>query len=242
MTNEKNYDPLEVYKRISGIWEKQLNGLLYRMTDNRETVRFMKAGLDAHSRYMELLRKNQELMAGFLNIPTKKDVANVAKLSVQAEEKIDLLEEQMWNLQDSLGSLNQENVEMVKEVVTIIQQMKDEFQHAVNQIAETEKIKTELQELKQGLLDIKIIQVHVQEMRKEFDSLKSIKSDLKQLKNNKELTQIQSEIRELKEEAAQLSDIKLELAAMKNSLQGEQVNTVEIDKELALSSAGASKG
>jgi hypothetical protein len=33
------------------------------------------------------------MWAGIMNIPTKKDVANVATLSIQAEGKIDILEE-----------------------------------------------------------------------------------------------------------------------------------------------------
>ncbi|WP_052352808.1 hypothetical protein [Neobacillus dielmonensis] len=242
MTDEKHYDPFEGYKRLAGIWEKQMNGLLYMMTDNRETVRLMKTGLDAHSRYMELLRKNQELMASFLNIPTKKDVANAAKLSIQTEEKIDLLEEQIWNIQDSLGRLNQENVEMLREVVSIIQQMKTEFQQAASQMAETEKVKKELQELKAGLVDIKIVQVHLQELRKEIDSLKGIKTDLKNLKNNKELSQIQSDLRELKEETAQLSHIRLELGTLKESINGEQEQGIKMDEELVLAAASPSKG
>ncbi|WP_251553793.1 hypothetical protein [Neobacillus muris] len=242
MTKEKAFDPFEGYKRMAEIWEKQMNGFLYMLTDNRETVRLMKAGLNAHSNYMEILRKNQELMAGFLNIPTKKDVANVAKLSIQAEEKMDLLEEQVWNLQDSLGQLNQENVELLKEAVMNIQQMNTELKKASIHMEETRKMNAELQELRKGLVDIKIIQVNLQELRKEIDSLKSIKTDLKHLKASKELAQIQNEIRELKEEAVQLSDIKAELAEVKKSIQAEQDNEIKMDKELVLSSAGPSKG
>ncbi len=48
-------------------------------------------------------------MASYMNIPTKSDVAKVAKLSIQAEEKIDILEEQIWNLQESFELANKEN-------------------------------------------------------------------------------------------------------------------------------------
>lgn len=126
MSKDKTYDPLQRFRKISEMWERQLNGMLYMMTDNNEFVRLLKVGTDSHARYMERLRKNQELMAGVMNIPTKKDIANVAKLSLQTEEKIDMLEEQVWNLQDSLESLNKGNVAMFQEMVTIIKQMKDE--------------------------------------------------------------------------------------------------------------------
>lgn len=125
MTKDKTYDPFVGVKRISEMWERQLNGLLYMMTDNNEFVRLMKTGTESHARYMELLRKNQELMAGLMNIPTKKDVADVAKISIQSEEKIDKLEEQIWNLQDSMSSLNNEYLEVLKAVNQELSQLKD---------------------------------------------------------------------------------------------------------------------
>jgi hypothetical protein len=72
MPKEKMYDPYEGFKQISEMWVKQINGLVFMATDNNEFIRIANAGLGVHSRYMELLRKNQELMAGIMNIPTKK--------------------------------------------------------------------------------------------------------------------------------------------------------------------------
>ncbi|WP_144548663.1 hypothetical protein [Bacillus sp. X1(2014)] len=155
MSKDKTYDPLQGFRRISEMWERQLNGMLYMLTDNNEFVRLLKVGTDGHARYMERLRKNQELMAGVMNIPTKKDIANVAKLSLQTEEKIDILEEQVWNLQDSLEALNKGNVAMFQEMVTIIKQMKDvsafiqtEFQNLRQEISQLTDIKQELAALK----------------------------------------------------------------------------------------------
>lgn len=183
MTRDKTYDPFEGVKRISELWEKQLNGLLYMMTDNNEFVRLMKAGTDSHARYMERLRKNQELLAGLMNIPTKRDVANVAKQSIQAEEKIDILEEQLWSLQDSMNALSKENVQMLQEMITIVKQMKDEFNQITQELAESRIVKEELQELKKGLVDIKIIQMDLHELRKEIEEIKGIKEELAALKN-----------------------------------------------------------
>jgi chromosome segregation ATPase len=159
MSKDKIYDPFEGFRRISDRWEKQLNGLLYMMSDNNEFVRLLKVGTDSHSRYMERLKKNQERMSGLLNMPTKSDVANVAKMSIQTEEKIDILEEQIWNLQDSLGSMNKDNMAMFQEMVTIVKQMKSEFQKLGQEISETQKLKVDIQELRQEvtqLTDIKL--------------------------------------------------------------------------------------
>jgi DNA repair exonuclease SbcCD ATPase subunit len=237
MSKDKTYDPFEGFKRISEMWEKQLNGLLYMMTDNNEFVRLLKVGTESHSRYMELLRKNQELMSGVLNIPTKSDVANVAKLTVQTEEKIDILEEQIWNLQDSLGSLNKENLEMFQEMVNIVKQMKSEFQKMAQEIAVTKKVKADLQELRQGLVDIKIIQINLQELRKEIEEIKSIKTELKGIKDIAKTQNIQTDLQELKLGVAQFADIKTELATLKDLFEKEKKK----EQKLELTGAGTSK-
>ncbi|WP_066252326.1 hypothetical protein [Neobacillus drentensis] len=180
MSKDKIYDPFLGFRKISSMWEKRLNGLLFMMTDNNEFVRLLKVGTESHARYMELLRKNQELMAGVINIPTKKDVANVAKLSLQTEEKIDILEEQIWNLQDSLGSLNNENLAMFQEIVSIVQQMKDEFQKMAQEVAETQKLKEDVHELRQGIVDLS-------EIKQELATLKNLLQKGKTKDKEKEL-------------------------------------------------------
>ncbi|MGG3469899.1 polyhydroxyalkanoate biosynthesis repressor PhaR [Neobacillus pocheonensis] len=155
MSNEKIFDPFFGFKQLSGMWDKQINGLLYNLTDNKEFVRTANIGINTYSYYLERIRKNQELIAALMNIPTKKDVANAAKLSIQTEEKIDILEEQIWKLQDSLSSITKENLGMFEEVVNIVMQMKNEFQKVAQEVAETQKMNDELQELRQGLVDIK---------------------------------------------------------------------------------------
>jgi prefoldin subunit 5 len=236
MSKDKIYDPFARFRKMSGMWENQLNGLLYMMADNNEFVRLLKAGTESHARYMELLRKNQELMAGVINIPTKKDVANVAKLSVQTEEKIDILEEQIWNLQDSLGSLNRENLTVFQEMVSIVKQMKTEFQKVGQEIAEVQNLKENFQDLRQGLMDIKIIQINLQELRKEIEDIKGIKSELKIISESADTVKFQADLQEVKQGVTQLTDIKLELAALKNIVQ--KGKTKDKEKELVITSAG----
>jgi DNA repair exonuclease SbcCD ATPase subunit len=241
MSKDKIFDPFEGFKQISEMWEKQLNGLLYMMTDNKEFVRTAKVGLEAHSRYMELLRKNQELLAGLMNIPTKSDVANVAKLSVQAEEKIDALEEQIWNLQDSVNSLNKENVEVFQEMVKVVQQIKIEFQKAAQELSETKGIKSDLQELRQGIVEIRIMQINLQELRKELEDMKD--SQVKMGTNDSTEAKItQSEFMELRHELSQLSDIKKDIASLKNMMKKEKEKDKVKEKELVLTGNGTTKG
>lgn len=151
MSNQKIIDPFIGFNKLSEMWDKQLNGLLYNLTDNKEFVRTASFGLNTYSLYLERLRKNQELIAALMNIPTRKDVANAAKRSIQTEEKIDSLEEQIWNLQDSVSSITKENSAMFEEVVNIVMQMKNELQKMTQVMAETQKMNDDLQELRKEI-------------------------------------------------------------------------------------------
>lgn len=233
MSKEKSYDPFEGFKQISEMWERQINGLVYRATDNKEFVRFAKTGLDIHSRYMELLRKNQELMAGLMNIPTKKDVANVAKLSVQAEEKIDLLEEQIWNLQESIGVLNKENLELFQEMVKMIKQMKEEFQKTVYEVTNLKGLKNEFQELRKGLVDIKIIQVNLQDIRKELEEIKASQVEIIGMYNQEKEDIIHTDLQEVKLGLNQLNEIKSDMDSLKGLIK--KVTPKGKEKELVAS-------
>jgi hypothetical protein len=221
MTKEKMYDPFEGFKQFSEVWEKQLNGLLYRMSDNNEFVRLLKVGTESHSRYVELLRKNQEFLAGFMNVPTKNDIANVAKLSIKAEEKIDSLEVQMWKLQDSFGSLTKENLEMFQEIVKIVKQMKTESLKTRENAAEIKKIKEDLQEIRKGLVDIKIIQVNLDDLQKDMASIKDTQIELKGMNNPTDTAIIQSDLQNVKRGLNQLSDIKSDIATLRGLLEPE---------------------
>ncbi|MEH7073355.1 polyhydroxyalkanoate biosynthesis repressor PhaR [Neobacillus drentensis] len=151
MSNEKIFDPFSGFTQLSEMWDKQLTELLYNLADTKEFVRTASFGINTYSFYLEGLRKNQELFASLMNIPTKKDVANAAKLSIQTEEKMDSLEEQIWKLQDSISSISKENVRMFEEVINIVMQMKNEFQKMSQELAETQKMNGDLHELRKEI-------------------------------------------------------------------------------------------
>ncbi|QIZ07697.1 polyhydroxyalkanoate biosynthesis repressor PhaR [Priestia megaterium] len=151
MSNEKIFDPFFKFNQLSEMWDKQVTGLLYNLTDNKEFVRTASSGLNTYPFYLERLRKRQEQIATLMNIPTKKDVANAAKLSIQTDEKIDILEEQIWKLQDSVSSISKENVGMFEEILNIVMQMKNEFQKMAQEVAETQKMNADLQQLRKEI-------------------------------------------------------------------------------------------
>lgn len=229
MVEDKTYNPFEGLRKVSEMWERQLNGLLYMMTDNKEFVHSAKIGLNAHSRYMELLKKNQELLAGFMNIPTKSDVANVAKLSIQAEQKMDALEEQIWSLHDNAGAFNKENMDLIQELMKLVKQMNSEIQKTAKEFAETKAMKSELQELRQAVVELRIMQVNIQELRKEFEDLKTEQENM--FKNGPaERKLILADLQELKQEFGHLTDIKKEVTGLKKQI--EKPKSKEKEKDL----------
>jgi hypothetical protein len=108
-------NPYDSFRQISEMLEKGLNGLLFQSINNNPLIQVTKLGIEANSRYIELLKRNRELMANYMNLPTKNDVANAVKQTMQAEEKIDILEEQIWNLQDSFSLATQEQNKVLGE-------------------------------------------------------------------------------------------------------------------------------
>ncbi|MGG3469874.1 polyhydroxyalkanoate biosynthesis repressor PhaR [Neobacillus pocheonensis] len=170
MSDKKSYDPYESFHKFSQLWEKQINDFIYLWTNNKEYVKMTNFGTEMQSRYMEAFKKNQEAMAGVLNLPTKNDVANVATLAVQTEDKIDALEEQIWELQESMKSQSKEIesvVEVSKEIIKLTKQLKTELIKSKKEIDDTKSLHAELQEMKFELMKL-------QDFKEEFAALKGL--------------------------------------------------------------------
>lgn len=170
MSDNKTYDPYESFHKLSLLWEKQINDFIFLWTNNKEFVKMTNAGTEFHSRYLETLKKNQEALASVLNLPTKSDVTNVANLTIQTEEKIEALEEQIWELQDSVKSQSKEIqsvVEVSKEIIKLTKQLKTELVKTKKELADTKSLHAELQEMKFELLKL-------HNFKDEFDELKGM--------------------------------------------------------------------
>jgi polyhydroxyalkanoic acid synthase PhaR subunit len=162
MTERKTYDPYQTFKKISDEWEKQINETIHHLTNNHEFVELMKWGTMMQQPYLKMFKKNQEYFARLYNIPTKYDVAKAAKLTVQTEEKVDLLEEQLWKLEEKIDQTNH-NVSNIagaaRDMIKLTKQLKtdqkklDEIHTGLNdvtrELAEIYSLKEELAELKE---------------------------------------------------------------------------------------------
>jgi hypothetical protein len=72
--------------------------------------------------YLERLRKNQSF-CNSNEYPDKKDVAD-ARTIYSDRRKIDILEEQIWKLQDSVSSIAKDNVGMFEEILNFVYVMR----------------------------------------------------------------------------------------------------------------------
>jgi len=144
-------NPYDSIKKVSEMWEKGLNGLLFQSLDNNPLIQMTKIGIETNSRYIEMLKRNSELMANYMNLPTKKDIANAVKQTIQAEEKIDILEEQIWNLQDAFTLATEAQNKMIGELIDFTKHYHSEWQKASKDLAQLTEMKKELEEMKELL-------------------------------------------------------------------------------------------
>lgn len=154
MSNNSTYDPFDTLSKLTGQLEKQVNDLVYQWTDNKEFVGLLRRGTNTQSLIQERLNKNHELLASQLNIPTKNDLANVAKIAIQTEEKLDSLEEQLWTITDSADKTNRE-IEMIvessSEILKVIKRFKSELSDLRKEAVELGGLKQEMTELKEEM-------------------------------------------------------------------------------------------
>ncbi|WP_052427475.1 hypothetical protein [Neobacillus niacini] len=144
-------NPYDSFLRVSEMWEKGLNGLLFQSIDNNPLIQMTKVGIEANSRYIERLKRNRELMANYMNLPTKNDVANAVKQTIQAEEKIDILEEKIWNLQESFALATDAQNKMLGEILEFTKHIHSEWQKTSLELAKLSEIKNEFEAMKELL-------------------------------------------------------------------------------------------
>ncbi|WP_338451052.1 polyhydroxyalkanoate biosynthesis repressor PhaR [Niallia oryzisoli] len=148
MSNQRTFDPYETFKKVSIQWEQRMNDMIHLCTNNNDFIKYAKMSSDSNAGYVEWLRKSQEMLANQLNMPTKNDLANVAKLSIQTQEKLDSLEEQIWNLSDSVARTNKEMesvVEVLHEVIKMTKQLKTQQEETKEELAELKNLLAERQ-------------------------------------------------------------------------------------------------
>jgi hypothetical protein len=103
-------------KKAGFIIEQQLNQHIQNIVNNDNLINFADEHSNLITNQISSLQRHVETLSTILNLPTKNDVANVAKLTLQTEEKVDKLEEHMIKLTESIQKIMSEDVKSKDDV------------------------------------------------------------------------------------------------------------------------------
>jgi organic radical activating enzyme len=96
---------LNSIKKVGMKVEKELNDSIQNSLNKEDVLKDMLTRSEVIAAAMKKLQHAIETLSIPLNFPTKTDVANAAKLTVQAEEKMDLIDEKVMALAQSMEEL-----------------------------------------------------------------------------------------------------------------------------------------
>ncbi|WP_046175334.1 hypothetical protein [Domibacillus indicus] len=98
---EKKSEAPDIYETIRNagfLLETQLNEWIQNQLNKEQLVLPAALLSNVHGKLIEFISEFQEIISLHLNTPTKDDVANVARLVIQTEEKVDDLNDRMEEL------------------------------------------------------------------------------------------------------------------------------------------------
>ncbi|WP_078379242.1 hypothetical protein [Sutcliffiella halmapala] len=106
MANANNVVALNRLKKKGFEIEQLLNGMIQSQLNKESVARYAGVGSEYLAERMQLVKDEVELLSLQYNFPTKNDVANLAKLMIQIEEKIEAIEGQLASVTQTLEELN----------------------------------------------------------------------------------------------------------------------------------------
>ncbi|AGX06015.1 MULTISPECIES: hypothetical protein [Bacillaceae] len=112
MSNEQAQELFSSLKKMGMKLEFELNELIKKQLNKEELLLSASSNSAVIASMISQCRNMVELLSIPLNFPTKNDVARVAKLAIQVEEKVDQLDEQMMALSSTLADIKS-SVEML---------------------------------------------------------------------------------------------------------------------------------
>lgn len=92
----------EKLRNVGFLTEFKLNEQIHNSLNRKEIVEFLNQFSFVYADMLQNLNEFVEMISGPLNLPTKNDVANIAKLAIQHEEKLNTIEEQLTSLNQFL--------------------------------------------------------------------------------------------------------------------------------------------
>lgn len=107
---EEFKDFYDALKKLGVLIEFKLNERIQDGLNKKEIIKFLHNHSHLVNKILKGLKELIETVSIPLNLPTKNDVANVAKLTIQNEEKLEEIEEQLKILNKYLRELSDGNI------------------------------------------------------------------------------------------------------------------------------------
>jgi polyhydroxyalkanoic acid synthase PhaR subunit len=134
MSNEKANEFYKDLKKLAQGGESLLNEFIQKWLNQEELTRLVGNNSNMTGEIIKRLQKYQDLVTTALKIPTKDDVANVAKLVLQSEDKLELIEEQFKKLQNSLGNNCAEKAQVLADTLDKLNEKVECLSHRLREI------------------------------------------------------------------------------------------------------------
>jgi len=93
------FDVYEILKKGGGLLQFRINDFIQQQLNSTAAIHLVKDHTGTLAKKIEKLQNYVERTAAIINLPTKTDLSNATQLILQSEEKIDDLDEQIYDLQ-----------------------------------------------------------------------------------------------------------------------------------------------
>jgi hypothetical protein len=134
MSNEKANEFYKDLKKLAQGGESLLNEFIQKWLNQEELTRLVGKNSKLTGEIVKRLQNYQDLVTTALKIPTKDDIANVAKLVLQSEDKLELIEEQFQKLQNSLGNNCAEKAQVLADTLDKLNEKVECLSHRLREI------------------------------------------------------------------------------------------------------------
>lgn len=142
-------DVYDLLKRGGTFLQFQINNMIQNQLNNYSLIELAKSQPKALAKKIKTVQKYTEQTATILNFPTKTDLSNATQLIIQSEEKIDNIEDQIYQMTRML----QEMKELVEKIASSDETNSEPISLILSE--EIAKQEEEIASLQQGMLDVK---------------------------------------------------------------------------------------
>ncbi|MBA2872695.1 polyhydroxyalkanoic acid synthase PhaR subunit [Anoxybacillus calidus] len=108
MNDQKVFDPFLAWKEMYDKAESYMGKMLGETMNSEDFSKWMGSVLNFNLQLQKIIKETTERTLWQANMPSKEDVANIASLVINVEEKIEGMEELLEEQQDSANGMKKE--------------------------------------------------------------------------------------------------------------------------------------